>query len=86
VAWSVLQGLIFLHQRKVIHGEIKSENILYNKQGQIKLIDGTSTTQPDNPSIFHLAPEVLRETTCDASADVWSLGIMCIELANKMQG
>ena len=60
VAWSVIQGLIFLHQRKVVHGEIKSENILYNKNGQIKLIDGTSTTQPDNPSIFHMAPEMLR--------------------------
>ena len=74
---------MFLHHRQVIHNDIRCENILYNKHGEIKLIDNTIEKSNE---IYHLAPEKLSGNAYNDTVDVWSLGIMMVELANLMRG
>jgi serine/threonine protein kinase len=56
---------------------------LYNKNGEIKLIDNTIEKSNE---IYHLAPEQLSGNAYNDTVDVWSLGIMMVELANLMRG
>ena len=39
VCWKVLKGLQFLHDRNILHRDIKSDNILVSKSGEVKLAD-----------------------------------------------
>ncbi|MEN2496033.1 MAG: STE20/SPS1-related proline-alanine-rich protein kinase [Marteilia pararefringens] len=90
----VLNGLKYLHNDGYIHRDIKSGNIMLNESGTVKIVDfgvsgkvcynsigrGTRTTFVGTPS--HIAPEVILGEQYDNSADVWSLGITCIEMAS----
>lgn len=84
-----LQGLSFLHSRKIIHRDVKAANILVNEEGQCKLADfGVSTVASTLSrkltligSPFWMAPEVIKGAQYDEKADIWSLGITAIELA-----
>ena len=86
----VLQGISWLHRYSRVHRDIKSENILYDYQGRIKLSDfGVSaqltvdnemrSTIVGTPS--HMAPEIVVGGGYDTKVDIWSLGIMAIEMA-----
>ena len=86
----VLQGVSWLHKYSRVHRDIKSENILYDYQGHIKLSDfGVSaqltkdsemrTTIVGTPS--YMAPEIVVGGGYGTKVDVWSLGIMTIEMA-----
>jgi len=86
-----LRGLHYLHQQKLIHRDIKSGNILLNRQGQCKLADfGISkayenTLNAANTTIgtpYWMAPEVFTDGNFySTKADIWSLGITAIEMA-----
>ena len=88
----ILEALEFLHQFNVIHRDIKSENILLSKTGDIKLADfGFSTRlSDDNPKAqgqvvgtpYWMAPEIVRGQPYGIEVDVWSLGIAAIEMAD----
>ncbi|TPX67349.1 hypothetical protein SpCBS45565_g03850 [Spizellomyces sp. 'palustris'] len=89
-----LTGLAFLHSCNKMHRDIKCGNILMTENGQIKIADfGVSTQLTRTFSKRHtfigtpywMAPEVItaeqQGTAYDYKADVWSLGITAMEMA-----
>lgn len=87
----VLQGLHYLHSLNRIHRDIKAGNILLTENGTVKLADfgSASIKCPANSFVgtpYWMAPEVILamdEGQYDGKVDVWSLGITCIELAER---
>lgn len=91
VTASVLAGLVYLHEQGRIHRDIKAGNILLTDGGEVKLGDfgSASVRSPAGSFVgtpYWMAPEVIlamEEGQYDARADVWSLGITCMELAER---
>ncbi|KAJ1854721.1 Protein kinase of the Mitotic Exit Network [Coemansia sp. RSA 638] len=89
-AVKIIEGLMYLHARDVVHCDLKACNILTTKNGNTKLTDfGVSLNlklrRPDDASVvagtpYWMAPEIIQlEGACTAS-DIWSLGCTVIEL------
>jgi len=87
----VLQALEFMHSHNIIHRDLKSDNILINSQGKIKLGDfGMSCYfSPEEEkrippvimgTIYWLAPEITNMEFFGYKGDIWSLGIVGREM------
>uniref|UniRef100_A0AAQ5Z2U7 non-specific serine/threonine protein kinase n=1 Tax=Amphiprion ocellaris TaxID=80972 RepID=A0AAQ5Z2U7_AMPOC len=91
ITHGALQGLAYLHSHNMIHRDIKAGNILLTEPGQVKLADfgSASIACPANSFVgtpYWMAPEVILamdEGQYDGKVDIWSLGITCIELAER---
>ncbi|TEB36348.1 Pkinase-domain-containing protein [Coprinellus micaceus] len=90
----ILQGLNYLHERDIIHRDIKGANILVDNKGGVKISDfGISKKVDDNllggnrlhrpslqGSVFWMAPEVVKQTGHTKKADIWSVGCLVVEM------
>uniref|UniRef100_A0A672ZT61 non-specific serine/threonine protein kinase n=1 Tax=Sphaeramia orbicularis TaxID=375764 RepID=A0A672ZT61_9TELE len=95
VCKQTLQALVYLHDGKIIHRDLKAGNILLTLDGDVKLADfgvsakNTKTLQRRDSFIgtpYWMAPEVVmcetsKDRPYDYKADIWSLGVTLIELA-----
>uniref|UniRef100_A0A8C7XWS0 non-specific serine/threonine protein kinase n=1 Tax=Oryzias sinensis TaxID=183150 RepID=A0A8C7XWS0_9TELE len=95
VCKQTLEALVYLHERKIIHRDLKAGNILLSLDGEVKLADfgvsakNTKTLQRRVSFIgtpYWMAPEVVmcetsKDRPYDYKADIWSLGVTLIEMA-----
>ena len=94
----ILDGLEYLHSKRIVHRDIKSANILVDLKGNVKLSDfGVSgeiaLKKSEGESGFleslkgtlpWMAPEVICQTKYGKKADIWSLGCTLIEMATGL--
>nr|XP_054508805.1 serine/threonine-protein kinase PAK 1-like [Agelaius phoeniceus] len=87
-----LQGLYFLHSKHVIHRDVKSENILLRTDGSVKLADFGLSAQltPEQSRLcsvagtpWWMAPEVVTGQPYGPKVDIWSFGIVGIEMVEQ---
>jgi len=91
----ILRGLAHLHANKVIHRDIKGQNVLLTDNAEVKLVDFGVSAQLDKTigrrntfigTPYWMAPEVIAcdenpDATYDNRSDLWSLGITALEMA-----
>jgi len=90
VLYDTLNALDYIHSYHRIHRDIKSDNVLLNMKGEVKLADfgfsvqltkqkASRTSVVGTP--YWMAPEMIKGRQYEAKVDIWSLGIMLMEMA-----
>jgi len=90
VCKETIRALIYIHSLHRIHRDIKSDNILLSDGGEVKIADFgyaaqlTQQNQKRNTVVgtpYWMAPELIRGHDYGIKVDIWSLGIMVMEMA-----
>jgi p21-activated kinase 1 len=88
-AREILSGVEYMHAHNMIHRDIKTDNILLTKSGEIKLADFGYTAQLGSDAErrksivgtpYWMAPELISSQPYTFNVDIWSLGILVREL------
>uniref|UniRef100_A0A667X5L3 non-specific serine/threonine protein kinase n=1 Tax=Myripristis murdjan TaxID=586833 RepID=A0A667X5L3_9TELE len=91
VCLSVLKALSVLHTQGVIHRDIKSDSILLTQDGRVKLSDFGFCAQVSKEvqrrkslvgTPYWMAPELISRLPYGPEVDIWSLGVMVIEMVD----
>ncbi|XP_033099504.1 serine/threonine-protein kinase 36-like [Anneissia japonica] len=90
IACQLVSALYYLHSHRILHRDMKPQNILLGKGGAVKLCDfGFARAMSINTLVLtsikgtplYMAPELVEEKPYDHTADLWSLGCILYELA-----
>lgn len=85
-SYQILLALDYVHTRRIIHGDVKTSNVLITKDGVVKLTDfGVAVTSSRDGMLgagspFFMAPEVVEGAGLCITSDIWSLGCCVVEL------
>ena len=88
IAMQVCQGMEAAHDQKIIHRDIKPQNIIISRDGKVKVTDfgiaraASSQTISSNAmgSVHYISPEQARGGYCDERSDIYSMGIVMYEM------
>ena len=86
-----MEAVAYLHSMRVLHRDIKPQNILVNSKGTVKMADFGLARQYSLPtgkythevvSLWYRAPEILMGAEYGTGVDTWSIGCIMAELYN----
>lgn len=89
IAKQLVKSLHYLHSNRIIHRDMKPQNVLIGANGRIKLCDfGFARSMSSNTIVLtsikgtplYMSPELVKEQPYDATSDLWSLGVILFEL------
>lgn len=89
----ILEAILFCHQRRVLHRDLKPQNLLIDNKGNIKVADFGLARAFGIPlrvythevvTLWYRAPEVLLGSPrYSTPIDIWSIACIFVEMANK---
>jgi cyclin-dependent kinase len=91
--WQLLAGIAKCHQHKVLHRDLKPQNLLINREGILKLADFGLARAFGIPvknfthevvTLWYRAPDILMGSkNYSTSVDIWSVGCIFAEIVNR---
>ena len=84
------EGLQFLHKHAIAHLDLKPQNIMFDSEGTLKIIDFGLAEKVCNKKFvfpvgtpYYLSPEMARGESITCKADIYSMGCICYEMIHR---